>query len=255
MTLTAHLVAAGPEDEAAIESLRDIAGILEAHHDTVIVGGHMVSVLAAAFPSEGVLERRTGDADAGIPVELASSGRIHDALIALGYAGATGNRYVKERSPDPKPTIDLLIPSRDGRFRPQVVGGRAFDAAPGLALALHRSLPVNVHATTRHLGAVSFGLSVPSVEIAVILKAYGWSDRLAQKDVVDLSNLLHILDRHGADAVGGWRLNRPALTGARLDAARRLHRLAGMAEIGRLRRSAIDPRKLVVLIRRHVSRN
>lgn len=253
MNHTAHLIAAGPEDEAAIESLKDVATVLAGHDGTTIVGGHMVAVLAAAFPSAGVLERRTGDTDAGIPIEMAASGHVHDALLAVGYTGVSGNRYIKEFAPDPKPTIDLLIPSRDGRFHPQIEGGRAFDAAPGLALALHRTLRVKVHATIKD-DELSFSVVVPTVEVAVVLKAYGWADRLAQKDVVDLSNLLHVLDQHGADTVGGWRLDRPGLTGARLDTARRLHRLAAMAEAGRLRRGPIDPRKLVVLIRRYVAR-
>ncbi|MDR5699417.1 hypothetical protein [Agromyces aerolatus] len=214
----------------------------------------MVALLAAAFPSRGLVERHTGDTDAGIPVELAASGVLHRELTAAGYVANSGNRYVKTDSPTPQPTIDVLIPSRDGTFRPQIEGGRAYDAVPGLALALHRSLRLQVHALLRNSDELDFQLMVPSVEIAVILKAYSWADRAAQKDVIDLSNLLHIVDHHGADAIGGWRLGDSTLIGARLDAARRLHDLVRVAEAGRLRRGPVDPRKLVVLIRRHVTR-
>jgi hypothetical protein len=96
---------------------------------------------------------------------------------------------------------------------------------------------------------------VPSLEAAVILKAYAWNDRPGtDKDAIDISNLLHVHDQHGGDALGGWALNAPVLTGTRLDASRRLHTLADRADAGRYKSAPIDTRDLVILIREHVTR-
>lgn len=254
MTVTAHLISAGPEDDAAHESMHDISRILADHPETSIVGGHMVAVLAAAYPSPGFITRRTGDTDAGIPVELAASGRIHDALIAADYESESGNRYTKFGRDDPKPTIDLLVPSLNGRFlTSQVHGDRGFDAAPGLSVALNSSFVVEVHTQSLDHDERVFDITVPTVEAATILKAHGWASRRAVKDVIDISNLLHIVDAHGPDHVGGWSLAQPDLIGSRRDAARHLHTLAQQAEAGRLLRSPVNPRKLVVLVRRHIA--
>ena len=204
---TAYLVATSPEDDAAYIALNDIAGVLAKHPGSQIIGGHMVSVITAAYPAPGLIDRRTGDADAGIPVELANTGIIHDELITAGYEAESGNRYVKP-GPDPKPTIDLLIPSLTGQFRPDIRGERGFDSMPGLGLALIRGLNITVNATLRDGTELVIPTPVPTVEAAVILKAYAWSNRGSQtpKDVIDLSNLLHVLDEHGPELLGGWRL-------------------------------------------------
>ncbi|GAA1806435.1 hypothetical protein [Agromyces neolithicus] len=250
---TAHLVAVGAEDDAAIESLSDIARILAPFDDVVVIGGHMVSILTAAYPSPGFVERRTGDSDAGISVELAATGQVHDALTAAGYVAESGNRYTKDDRGDTQPTIDLLIPSLNGAFHSEEHGGRAFDASPGLSVALHAASRVRVIATTLSENEVAFEVNIPTVEAAVLLKAHSWASRLAQKDVIDLNNLLSIVDHNGYDTIAPWRLNEPGLIGSRRDAARYLHRLAGLAEANRLSRSPIDPRRLTVLIRRHIS--
>lgn len=43
MTLSASLISAGAEDDAAIESLHDISRALAPHENTVVVGGQMVA--------------------------------------------------------------------------------------------------------------------------------------------------------------------------------------------------------------------
>lgn len=250
---TAHLVAAGAEDDAAIESLSDIARLLARFDEVVVIGGHMVSILAAAYPSPGFVERRTADSDAGVPVELATTGELHDALSAAGYVAQSGNRYVKSAKAEPPPTIDLLVPSLNGRFHTDELGGRGFDAAPGLTIALAAATPMRVVANRLAGEEVTFEVKVPTVEAAVVLKAHSWASRHAQKDVIDLNNLLSIVDHHSTASIGAWRLGEHDLIGSRRDAARHLHRLAGLAEANRLPRSRVDPRQLVVLIRRHVS--
>lgn len=116
MTIDANLISTTREDDASYIALGDLAAVLSRHSGTKIIGGHMVSLIAAAFPSPGLIERRTGDADAGIPVQLADAGEVHVDLLNAGYEAESGNRYVKTRYDHPKPTIDLLIPAFSGRL-------------------------------------------------------------------------------------------------------------------------------------------
>jgi hypothetical protein len=251
---TAHLVASGPEDDAAFVALRDLSRVLEAHPDARVIGGHMVGLITAAFPSPGFVERRTGDADAGIPVELADDGSVHAALLAAGYQDVAGNRYVCGQV-EPRPTIDLLVPALAGRFSDALHGGRRLDAMPGLHLAVASPLHLDASLVFQDGTEASASVVVPGLESAVVLKAYAWRGRGGQtvKDVIDLSNLLHVRERHG-DAAGPWTLDRPDLTGARADAAQHLHALADRLAGRSARQLPVDPRRLAVLIRRHVAR-
>ena len=214
----------------------------------------MVSLITAAFPAEGLIERRTNDADAGITVELASSGALHHDLISIGYEAEVGNRYIK--AGNPRPTIDVLVPSLTGKFGNELRGDRAFDKVPGLDLALFGpGLAIDVTAALLDGTELSMIAVVPSVEGAVILKAYAWHDRKAStvKDAVDISNLFHVLDQHGPEKLGGWRLDAQS-TGSRRDAAGRLHLLADDLDAGKYRRTPLPARKLVTLIRKYVIR-
>lgn len=65
---------------------------------------------------------------------------------------------------------------------------------------------------------VRFGVPVPDVEQAVVLKAFAWRSRLAAKDVADLCTLLSITHEH-RDRLSDWTLH-TARIGARKDAAR-----------------------------------
>lgn len=256
MPIDAYLISTTEEDDASYIALGDLAAVLSGRAGTKIIGGHMVSLISAAFPSPGLIERRTGDADAGIPVQLADAGEIHDDLLDAGYEAESGNRYVKTGYDHPKPTIDLLIPTFSGRFGDEIRGDRGFNTMPGLVLALARGLDITAHLAYRDGTEQTIEAQVPTVETAVILKAYAYADRLAVKDVVDLSNLLHILDEHGPDELGGWRLNETDIAGARGDATNNLHRLAAMLESGRYDRiRGLNPRKVAVLIRRHIARS
>jgi len=253
MRKTAHTIATGPEDDAAYRALHDLASIMDGHPEARVIGGHMVGLLAAAFPSAGLIERRTGDADAGISLELADDGTMHEALTDAGYTAVNSNRYAKGEPPEEQ-VIDLLIPTLTGKFGDASRGGRRFDAMPGLHLALGEPIMVDAHLTLQDESELVCAVPVPTVEAAVVLKAYAWSDRWAQtpKDTIDLSNLFHVLDAHGADAVGGWRLHEDGVTGARRDASQILLSLALKLRAKRAAAPAVDARKLEVLIRRWV---
>ncbi|MBO1741346.1 hypothetical protein [Leifsonia sp. TF02-11] len=255
MTFTAGLIATSDEDDAAFLALDDLVGILTKYDGTAVIGGHMVSLLTATFPAHGLIDRRTGDADAGIPVTLAASGALHADLLAAGYDAQSGNRYVKAGHEDPKPTIDLLIPSLNGQFSDEVRGERGFNTMPGLTLALGRTLSIAAEATLQDGTTLTIPTKVPTVEGAVILKSYAYVDRAVetQKDLIDLSNLFHVLDHHGAEKLGGWRLNESELTGSRLDTAKNLTVLATKLESGRIRNPRLNGRRLAFLIRKHVA--
>lgn len=100
----------------------------------------MASLLLTAFPSARAVFRRTADADAAMSTQLAASGEVHRVLEAAGYVSTSGNSYTKGGQ-----QIDLLVPAATSQFGTRILGGRAFDAAPGLLLAL-ASQPIHVHA-------------------------------------------------------------------------------------------------------------
>lgn len=256
VTHRAFLISTSPEDDAAFVALADLSTILANDMDCRVIGGQMVNLLITIFPAEGIILRRTGDADGGIPVEIAATGKLHHALTDAGYRGESGNRYLRGYGTI-SATIDLLIPSFDGRFKREVRGDRGFDAMPGLSLALAGdACEIDVIARLRDGSELEFHTRTPLVEAAVLLKASAYGDRHATtvKDALDISNLFEIFDRYGAEVVGRWRLNEPKLIGARKDAARNLHELARTATTGRLDRTGIRGERLAYLIRKYVSR-
>jgi hypothetical protein len=193
------LVATAHADELSLRALADITNTT-VDHNVRIVGGQMASLLLTAFPVSGITTRRTRDADTAITTELAGSGIIHDRLVARGYTAPSGNHYVRPvpelavpSGPVPELAVDLLVPSLDGHFRPQEHGGRAFDSAPGLAPALIAE-PIVIDVSARLLDAtvLEFVARVPTVELALVIKALAYSSRLLARDVEDIYRLLEI---------------------------------------------------------------
>jgi hypothetical protein len=256
-----ELVATAYADELSLRSLAEISAIT-ADQDVRIIGGQMASLLLTAFPVSGIDLRRTRDADAAITTELAGSGVIHQRLLDHGYADTSGNSYTRPvpdlavaGRPVPELAVDLLVPSFDGRFRPQEHGGRAFDAAPGLAPVLAAE-PITIDTRARLLngGAVEFTVRVPTVELALVIKALSYGSRLQDRDVEDIYRLLEIANAYPPDEIGGWRLNESPLQASRRDAAVHLHELARRSR----RLSGIDAdvptARLATLIASHVGR-
>lgn len=243
-------IAVSAADDAAFLALRDAVDAT-ANVEARIVGGHMVSLLATAFPSPDLMARRTVDADAGIGPRVAASGEVHAALLRAGYAAVRGNHYeLGDRA------IDLLVPALDGRFAPIAHGGRAFDSAPGLHLALaSEAICLDVRATLTNGRIVRMDVRVPTVEAALVLKALAIESRHAAKDVVDVFNLLAIRRQQDPAEIGGWRMTGPALAASRADAAAALHRIADRARSSRVVAESEVPRTLLVaLIREYVGR-
>jgi hypothetical protein len=253
----AELAVTSRADDLALRALVEIVEITS-DENVRIVGGQMVALLLAAFPVSGIAARRTRDADAAITTELAGSGVLHDRLIARGWAASAGNHYVRpvpelsiSGRAAPGLSVDLLVPSLDGRFRPAQHGGRAFDSAPGLAPALAAE-PVEVETSARLLDGtrLSFVARVPTVEMAVVIKAYAYASRRLGRDAEDIYRLLEIVEGYPPDVIGGWRLGRADLRGSRHDAAGRLQDLRRQAR--RLSNVGIPAARLAALIAQHV---
>lgn len=241
-------VSTSAADDLAFRALADVCAITR-DHNVRVVGGQMANLLLTAFPSARAVPRRTADADAAIETALAVSGDAHEALVKAGYEPQAGNSYVKAGQ-----QIDLLVPSRTGRFQREEHGGRGFDAAPGTALALAMS-PITIRVTVvlSAGGPLMLTARVPSVEIAVVLKALSYRSRLAHRDLVDLHNLLWIVEQHEAGAIGGWGLDR-AQQGARGDAQRSLGMITTeLSSRSRRPNVEVDAEALIALVRRHVA--
>lgn len=255
----AELVAVSLADDLSLLALSEAAE-MTADDDVRIIGGQMASLLLTAFPVARVAPRRTGDADTAITTELAGSGTLHDRLTARGYTATAGNSYSRPvpelaapGSLVPELSVDLLVPSYDGRFRARLFGGRQFDTVPGLSLALAAE-PIFIDAGVTLLDGslLEFTVRVPTVEVAVVLKAYAYSSRHEDRDVEDIYRLLEIAEAYPAAEIGGWKLNASELTASRRDAAAYLHTLASRTR--RLRSADVPAARLAALIAAHVAR-
>lgn len=210
----------------------------------------MTSLLLTAFPSARAVYRRTADADAALSTQLAASGQVHDALESAGYRATSGNSYEKDGQ-----QIDLLVPATASRFGTEYLGERAFDAVPGLMLAL-ASEPIVVRADIQLTTSegVQVRAPLPSVESAIVLKAASYASRRAAKDLTDLHNLLLVVDERNAKDIGGWSLGEPAMNGAKRDAQAALHGLTrNFVRPGVTPGLDIRTELLVSLIRTHVA--
>jgi hypothetical protein len=237
-------------DDAAFHALSDASRALEARADARVVGGQSVALLLAAFPALGAIPRRTADADLAISTTLAASGSLHTRLTAAGYRATAGNSYAMGER-----TIDLVVAAPAGRFVQEEHGGRSFDAAPGVMLALAaQPIVLDVEVMLLDGSTLEFEAPVPSPEVVTALKAYTTVSRSEAKDVIDLHNLLTIADSYPADEIGGWSLAQPGLRGSRRDTARILHRRASTARRDpALRDSGVNPARLTALIRKHIA--
>lgn len=248
---TVRTVSTSRADDAAFLALADIVRITVDFDDVRVVGGHMSSLLLTTFPVAEAIVRRTADADVAISVEVAASGDVHEALLAARYAEESGNHYVKGDQ-----TIDLLVPAAATTFGTSHHGDRAFDAAPGLQLAMAASpLVLDIHVILLDGSTIDLTARVPSVEVAVVLKSYATVSRSLPKDYTDLYNLLCIAYAYEATETGGWKLDRAPLSGARADASRILHPIADRARSSRLLSEAGVPApRFAALVRELVTK-
>lgn len=88
------LEAGSVADDLGYVALADLSHVLSGVDTGVrIIGGHMVSVLAARWQLGASLYRETGDADLGVPPVVARDAAVVDRLTGLGYERRAGDRF------------------------------------------------------------------------------------------------------------------------------------------------------------------
>jgi hypothetical protein len=96
------LGAASVTDDLGYVALSDLARALgNVTDDYRIIGGHMVTVLAARWQLGHELYRETGDVDLGIPPIVARDHNLVSRLKDLNYLQVAGNRFARGLSDIP----------------------------------------------------------------------------------------------------------------------------------------------------------
>ena len=158
------LSAASVADDLGYVAFADLGHALrEVTADYRIIGGHMVTMLAARWQLGANLYRETGDVDLGVPPIVARDHNIVDRLKDLGYLQVAGNRFARrlsdvplrltgEGNPRPEVFIDVLVPAYTSRARQNVaITENLFTTeVPGLSIALARA-PVTLALDMRRL--------------------------------------------------------------------------------------------------------
>jgi hypothetical protein len=202
------LSAASVADDLGYVALTDLAralgGVTE---DYRVIGGHMVTVLAARWQLGNELYRETGDVDLGIPPIVARDHNLVSRLKDLNYLQVAGNRFarglsdipagIKERrgSGDPQAFIDVLVPAYTSRARENVqVGEGLFTTeVPGLQLALARP-PVTITLGLHRLNGEMLQCELPFADevSALVLKGLATKVRSKDTDITDVWRCLEI---------------------------------------------------------------
>jgi hypothetical protein len=83
-------------DDLGYVALSDLARALgDIAADYRVIGGHMVTMLAARWQLGAGLYRETGDVDLGIPPIVARDQRIVGRLKEINYLQVAGNRFAR----------------------------------------------------------------------------------------------------------------------------------------------------------------
>ncbi len=255
LTLSATSVA----DDLSFVALADLAQVLgESAADCRVIGGHMVTTLAARWRLGAGLYRETGDADLGLPPVVVRDRQLPDRLRALGYQQVAGNRFARavtgvpvkvigaQRQPR-QAVIDVLIPAYTSRARENVKVTHSLVTAevPGLAAALGRRPVVMALDLQRLNGDVLVAsLLFPDEVSALVLKALATRVRNKATDVADIWRCLEIAFAAGvvpSDFAGADRRDAAAIARS-LFAHRRGPGMAVLVADQRLSQQAADQR-------------
>jgi len=198
------LRAASVADDLGFVALIDLAEVLESDEEIAyrIIGGQMVTVLAARWQLGADLYRVTLDADLGAPPVIVQNLTIVERLIDLGYQKVAGDRFTRPVDDIPagedgdtrEAVIDVLLPAYTSRAARNVrVGDLVATEALGLASALQRP-PVIMGLELTRLGGESTAveLSFPDEASALILKAFATRARSKATDHTDVWRCLEI---------------------------------------------------------------
>ncbi len=204
-----HLVlpASSVADDLGYVALADLAeAIGNDTSDHRIIGGHMITTLAARWKLGADLYRETGDADLGVTPIVVRSRQLPAKLAALGYEQVAGNRFARAMRDIPvaltgtpnrphQAIIDVLVPAYTGRARQnvEVTKDLVTTEVPGLAAALGRP-PVIMTLELRRLNgeALHATLPFPDEVSALVLKALATRVRDKATDATDIWRCLEI---------------------------------------------------------------
>jgi hypothetical protein len=207
--LTSLALGAGSvADDIGYVALDDLAAALgDIAADYRVIGGHMVTMLAARWQLGAGLYRETGDVDLGIPPVVARDQRVARRLRDISYTQVAGNRFARGLSdipagmasgsarPDPEALIDILVPAYTSRARENVqVGDDLFTTeVPGLQLALARP-PVMISLELRRLNGQTLRCQLPFADelSALVLKSLATTVRSRDTDTADVWRCLEI---------------------------------------------------------------
>jgi hypothetical protein len=178
-------------------ALSDLARALgDIAADSRVIGGHMVTVLAARWRLGHELYRETGDVDLGIPPIIARDHHVVGRLKDLDYTQVAGNRFArglsdipvkmkdKDDSPRREAFIDVLVRAREN----VQVGEDLFTTeVPGLQLALARP-PVTITLELRRLNGAILQCELPFADevSALVLKSLATTVRSKDTDITDI---------------------------------------------------------------------
>jgi hypothetical protein len=202
------LGASSVADDLGYVALNDLGGALgDIAADYRVIGGHMVTMLAARWQLGADLYRETGDVDLGIPPLAARDNRIVSRLKGINYLQVAGNRFARalsdipvgmtdERNPrNPEALIDVLVPAYTSRARKNVRVGEELITTEvlGLQLALARP-PVTISLELRRLNRLTLRCDLPFADelSAVVLKSLATTVRSKDTDITDVWRCLEI---------------------------------------------------------------
>jgi hypothetical protein len=251
--------AASVADDLGFVALADLRTALgDETGDYRIIGGHMVTVLAARWQLGAGLYRETGDADLGVPPVVVRDRDLAGRLRALGYRQVAGNRFAKVvpdipvrlaggLAADREAIIDILVPAYTSRARQNVqVSEDLFSTeVPGLPTALSRA-PVMIGLEMHRLGgeALHADLPFPDEVSALVLKSLATRVRVKDTDVTDIWRCLEAASAAGvgpAVFAGGIRADSASLIRA-LFASRRGPGMTAITAGQGMTRQAADAR-------------
>ena len=230
------LGASSVADDLGYVALNDLAGALgDIVADYRVIGGHMVTMLAARWQLGAGLYRETGDVDLGIPPIVARDQRVADRLRDISYLQIAGNRFARGLSdipagttgmsdpPNPEALIDILVPAYTSRARENVQVGEDLITTEvlGLQFALARQ-PVTIALELRRLNGQTLRCELPFADelSALVLKSLATKVRSKDTDIADTWRCLEIAFAAGLE---------PAdfTSGVRADSARVIRDLFG----------------------------
>ncbi len=209
------LAARSVADDLSYVALADIARVLNTRTTEYrIIGGLMVTALAARWDLGGRLYRETLDADLGVPPLVLRHLDLAHQLEAAGYEQVAGDRFERPVPDVPagvssvapttyRAAIDVLVPAYTSRPRQNVQIGPNLVTTEvlGLQIALARN-PVELTLDLRRLGGemMTVGLLFPDEVSALTLKAFATRVRTKPTDVIDVWRCLEICIAARVDA-------------------------------------------------------